>query len=400
MNDPAKTIIILGALFLLGLATDLLGSRTRLPRVTLLLIFGFLIGPSGFNFLCPEDTPWFPVVTNLALVMVGFLLGEKFTFSSLRQYGKPVLWFSISQVVATAAVLLAGLLIIGVRIEVALLLAGIAPATDPAATADVVRETRADGPFSRTLLGIVAVDDAWGLILFSLMLTATQAFSGQTEGLAPLITGAWEIGGAILVGLCLGIPMAYLTGRIRPSEPTLVEALGLVFLCGGIAMWLKVSFLLASMVMGAVVANLARHHERPFHAIEGIEWPFMILFFILAGASLHAKSLAHVGFIGLAYIVLRIMGRFLGGAIGGVLSQADRPFKKWMGMALMPQAGVALGMALLVVERRPDLSELILPVVISSTVLFEVIGPICTRISLTRLKEVHAVSASVLDENE
>ncbi|MBW1709763.1 MAG: cation:proton antiporter [Deltaproteobacteria bacterium] len=389
MDDPAKTFITLGALFLLGLATDLLGSRTRLPRVTLLLVFGFVIGPSGLNFLSPQDTPWLPIVTNLALVMVGFLLGEKFTLSTLRRQGRLVLWFSISQVAATVMMVLAGLLLIGVRLEVALLLAGIATATDPAATADVIHETKADGTFSRTLLGIVAVDDAWGLIVFSLMLTAVQALSGPSEGLAPLFTGAWEVGGAVLLGIGLGIPMAYLTGRIRPGEPTLVEALGLIFLCAGIAMWLKVSFLLASMVMGSAVANLARHHSRPFHAIEGIEWPLLILFFILAGASLQTESLFHVGLIGLTYIAFRIMGRFLGSLSGGILSQADPLFRRWMGMALLPQAGVALGMALLVIERRPDLGELILPVVISSTVVFEVIGPVFTKLSLVRLKEVH-----------
>ncbi|MBW2060482.1 MAG: cation:proton antiporter [Deltaproteobacteria bacterium] len=388
MHDSARIIITLGALFLLGLATDLIGRRTRLPRVTLLLIFGFVIGPSGLHLLSPEDEPWFSVVTNLALVMIGFLLGEKFTLSALRQHGKLVLWFSVSEVVMTVSVVLVGLLLIGVRVEIALLLAGIAAATDPAATIDVVYETKSDGLFTRTLLGIVAVDDVWGLIVFSLLLTAAQAFGGHSEGLATLLTGAWEIGGAILVGVGLGLPMAFLTGRIRPGEPTLVEALGLVFLCGGVAMWLDVSFLLASMVLGAVVANLAHHHSRPFHAIEGIEWPFMILFFVLAGASLQAGSLSQIGLLGLAYIIFRIIGRFVGSVSGGVLSQADPPFKRWMGMALMPQAGIALGMALLAVERRPDLGEIILPVVIASTVLFEIIGPLLTRISLVSLKEV------------
>lgn len=390
MEDTAKTFITLGVLLLLGLITDAIGRRTRLPRVTLLLVFGFLIGPTGIGFLNPDDAKWFSLVTAIALVMIGFLLGEKLAFSSLRQHGKFVLWLSAAEVVATALMVLVGLLLTGVRMDIALLLAGIATATDPAATTDVVHETRADGAFTSTLLGIVAVDDAWGLIVFSLMLTAVQALSGQGDIVTPLLTGAWELGGALLLGICLGIPMAFLTGRVRPGEPTLVEALGLVFLCGGIAIWLKVSFLLASMVLGCVVANLARHHARPFHAIEGIDWPFMILFFILAGASLEAKAVYQVGLLGAAYIIFRVLGRLLGAWAGGVISHADPLLGRWMGMALMPQAGVALGMALMATHHRPDLGEVIMPVVIGSTVLFEVIGPVLTRVGLVRAGEVRS----------
>ena len=388
MDDTAKTLITLGILLLLGLATDVIGRRTRLPRVTLLLIFGFVIGPAGLDFLSPNEEKWFSIVTDMALIMIGFLLGEKFTLPLLRQHGKLVLWISVAEVVVTALVVLIGLLLIGLPMDIALLLAGIATATDPAAITDVVHETHADGVFTRAMLGIVAVDDAWGLIVFSLMLTAAQTFSGQGGTIGPLLTGAWELGGAFLVGIVLGIPMAYVTGRVRPGEPSLVEALGVVFLCGGIAIWLKVSFLLASMVLGCVVANLARHHIRPFHAIEGIESPFMILFFVLAGASLQFETLFQIGFVGSAYIIFRIIGRLLGGWTGGAISNAKPLMCRWMGIVLMPQAGVALGMALVVIERRPALGEIILPVVIASTVLFELIGPVLTRTGLIHVGEV------------
>ena len=142
------------------------------------------------------------------------------------------------------------------------------------------------------------------------------------------------------------------------------------------------------MVMGIVVANLARHHERPFHAIEGIEWPFMILFFILAGASFQVKSFFQIGFIGFAYIILRIIGHILDARVGGTISHADPLLRQWMGMALMPQAGVAFGMALVAAQRFPDFGEIILPVVVAATVLFEIIGPVLTRGILIRTGEV------------
>jgi Kef-type K+ transport system membrane component KefB len=324
----------------------------------------------------------------MALVMVGFLLGEKFMVSSFHRYGRHVLWISIAIVIVTSAVVLLGLKAVGLATETALLLSAIATATAPAATVDVVHEAGADGPFSQTLLGIVAVDDAWGLVLFSFVIAAAQMMTGQGNSMETFLHGAWEIGGAIVLGTAMGYPMAYLTGRVRPGEPTLVEALGVIFLCGGIAIWLDVSYLVAAMVLGAVVSNCARHHTRPFHAIEDIEWPIMIIFFVMAGASLHLKSIEKIGFIGIFYILLRTFGRFVGAWLGGFMSRADAIFMRWMGMALLPQAGVALGMALIASQRFPNLSDTILPVTIGATVIFELAGPIFARMALDRAGEI------------
>ena len=387
MENLAETLIALGALFLLGLATDLLGRYTRLPRVTLLLVFGFLIGPSALDLLPDHGQRWTPLVTDMALVMVGFLLGGKLTRESLRRTGRPVLWISVAEVGLTAGVVLAGLLAIGTAVEIALVLAAISTATDPAAVADVAHEARADGRFTRTLLGIVAVDDAWGLIAFSLCFAAAQAIAGQEPTAPVLLAGLWEVAGAVVLGVALGLPLAAITGRVAKGEPTLVEALGGVFLCGGLAIQIGVSFLLAAMVMGCVVANLARHHRRPFHAIEAIEWPFLVLFFVLSGAALDVESLTAVGGVLVAYIALRALGRLIGAKVGVAASGETEISARWMGAALLPQAGVALGMALLASQRIPSFRESVLPVVIAATVLFEVVGPIFTRRALVRAGE-------------
>ena len=382
MDLIPQILITLGGLFLLGLLTDLLGRRTALPRVTLLILAGVIFGPVGLDIFPDFHDDWFPIVTNIALSMVGFLLGHHLTIASLRQRGNVVLWVSIGEVLGAALVVFVGLLLFGVPPEIALLLAGIAPATDPAATVDVVRELKAKGEFSRTLESVVAIDDAWGLLVFSVTLAIAQAIHGQGTGMDMVILGVWEIGIAIVLGLALGFPMAYLTGRLEAGEPTQAEALGFIFLCGGIAVWLDVSFILAGMVLGATVANLAAHHKRPFTAIEGIEWPFMILFFILAGASLHLGSLLDVGLWGVAYILLRMTGLMIGAWVGGVYSHADPMLRKWMGTALWPQAGVAVGMALFASQHLPEFKDVILPIVIASTILFELIGPIMARKTL------------------
>jgi Kef-type K+ transport system membrane component KefB len=377
-------LVSLGVIFLAGLLFDMIGRRTRLPRVTLLMLFGFAVGPAGLDLMPDITAQWFPAVADIALVMIGFLLGGQLTRETLRELGRRVVAVSISVVAATFAVVAAGLLAIGAPLEVALLLAACATATDPAATVDVAHGSgREQTPFGRTLLAIVAVDDVWGLVVFSMALAACLVANGDGAS-AALLGASWELGGALALGVGLGIPMAFLTGRIEPGEPSLYEALGLVFLCGGLAIWLEISFLLASVALGTTVANLARHHTRPFHAIEGIEWPFMILFFVLAGASLDATALSHAGAWLAAYVVLRIVGRIAGGWLGGALPPSEPTVQRWMGIALLPQAGVALGMALVAAQRFPEVGEAILPVVVAATVLFELFGPLSTRYAFER----------------
>jgi Kef-type K+ transport system membrane component KefB len=386
MNEIAQTLLIIGALFLFGLATDALGRRTRLPRVTLLLLFGLLIGPSALNLIPGFTQSWFPVVSDMALVMVGFLLGEKLVISMVHKAGGIVLWISIAQVLMTALALVVGLVFLGVPLEIALVLGGIAPATDPAATLEVIRELKARGKFTSTLLAVVAIDDAWGLVVFSILFAAALSLNGQTGG-EILLSGTWELGGAFLVGAAIGIPMAYLSGRVKPGEPTLMEALGGVFLCGGAALALGVSFLLAAMVMGAVVAWRAPHHERPFHAIENVEWPFLVLFFVLAGASLEIGSITQIGKIGVAYLGLRVAGKLAGVWLGARVSRAGPDFRNWMGFTMLPQAGVAIGMVLVAGHRLPEISEVVFPVVLGATILFELVGPVLTRAVLLRVGE-------------
>ena len=384
MESSAQILLTLGGILLIGLATDILGQRTFLPRVTLMLLFGILIGPGMLDLIPAVITDRFELIANMALLMVGFLLGSKLTRENLRRSGKEIISISVSAVLGTALFVFLGLILAGAPLEIAILLGCIASATAPAATVDIVMESGYKGYFADLLLAVVALDDAWGLIIFSLGLALVAALVGLDSHSAPLLVAIQDIGGAALLGILIGLPAAFLTGRIRPGQPMLVEALGLVFICGGVALWLDVSFLIASMVMGAVIANLATHHEYPFHAIEDIEWPFMVIFFVLAGASLEFSSLKEIGLIGTVYIGCRIIGKVLGAGIGGRCSQAGDTTSCWIGIAMLPQAGAAMGMALVAVNLLPEYRQIVLSVVISTTVIFELIGPPITRLALQR----------------
>lgn len=376
--------LTLAAFFLLGLGARWLGLKTSVPQVTLLILLGVGIGPSGLDLFRDQREQWFPIVSDAALVMLGFLIGGSLTLEAFREHGKRMVWLSIGIALGALVLVLTGLLALGQGFTIALLLAGVAAATDPAATTAVLMEKgKHRTPFGKCLTGIVAIDDAWGLLIFSICLVIASGVQGG-NGASLLWEGLWEIGGALLLGGAIGLPMAFLTGRIRHGEPTLVEALGLVFLCAGLALKLQVSHLLAAIVMGAMVANLARHHNRPFRAIEGIEWPFLILFFILAGASLEMTALVTGGALTLAYIGLRVAGKVAGGWLTGLALGEGGRSGGWTGLALLPQAGVAVAMALTGKQNFPEHGELLLTVALASTVVFELLGPLATRLALTR----------------
>lgn len=388
MQPTAQFLIALGGILLLGLVTSTIGRRTFLPRVTLLLIFGVIIGKDLLDIIPSVFLDRFEIIADMALLMVGFLLGGKLTVSSLRKTADQILWISISAAIATTTIVSLGLIIIGVSIEIAILLGCIASATAPAAVLDVVTESNYKGPFSDLLLSIVALDDAWALMLFAIGISIVTSLNGHGETVFPIFTITKEIGGAIILGTLIGLPAAYLTGRIKQGQPILTEALGIVFVCGGLAIMFEVSFLIASMVMGAVIANFAKHHEYPFHVIEDIEWPFMVIFFVLAGASIELNTMNEIGLIGIVYILCRVIGKYFGAMLGGHCSKASKETKRWMGVALLPQAGVAIGMALVASKNFPEYRQVLLSVIISSTIFFEIIGPVFSRLAVQRVQDV------------
>lgn len=380
MGTDAEFLAGIGAILLVGLASDFLGRWTVLPRVTLLLLVGVAVGEQALDLVPASLAERFGLIANITLMLIGFLLGGKLTWPVLRRNGRQLLAVSVSAALGAVLLVTVVLLAMGLPFPVALLLGCIASATDPAATLDSVIESGGETPFSRLLLQIVAVDDIWALVFFSVAI-ASVALTGESVG---LVHAARDIIGATVLGVALGIPAAYLSGRIKPGQPTLIEALGLVFVCGGLALWLEVSFIIANMMMGMCIANLAHHHNTAFHQIENIEWPFMLVFFVLAGASLQLDLIPQIGLIGAVYLLARIAGKVLGAAVGALASGAPKPVRQWMGFALLPQAGVAIGLALIAAGHFPEHRQLILNVVTSTTILFELLGPVATRVALTR----------------
>ncbi|EAW30745.1 hypothetical protein GP2143_02439 [marine gamma proteobacterium HTCC2143] len=381
-------LLTIGSVLISGILISALGRNTFLPRVSLLLLFGVIIGRGGLDLIPVIFSNQFEIISEIALLMVGFLLGGKLTVSSLEHYWRDTLWISIAAAVFTALIVTSALMVFGVPFELSIILGCLSSATDPAAILDVTQESNYTKSFKNLLLSIVSFDDAWALLLFGLGVAVVSSLSIVGAEYSALLIVAKDIGGAILIGLIIGFPAAFLTGRVKPGQPILSEALGAVFVCGGLALWLGVSFLIAAMVLGAVVGNFAKHHEQPLHAVEGIEWPFMVIFFVLAGANLELNTMGSVGLICAVYIPFRIIGKIVGASIGSRFSHADRQTRQWMGVALLPQAGVAIGMALVASSFIPEYHQMLLSVAVVSTVFFEIIGPIFTRFALQHVEHV------------
>ncbi|MCF8094915.1 MAG: cation:proton antiporter [Desulfobacteraceae bacterium] len=378
-----SAILVLGLLLFISLVTDALARRTSLPRISLLVMVG--VGYAVVEQIIMGEPDFQPLgdlresLISMALVMVAFLLGGELTTDRLKRTGTLILIVSLCVVAASAVVVLLGLTLLGYSLAIALSLAAISVATDPAAVTEVIRDSGDKSFKARVILGIVAVDDAWGIIVFGLCMAVLGWIFSDT-GANAIFHAGWELGGAVLLGAILGFPAAWLTGRLEPGKPTQAEALALILLMTGLSTYLGVSALLTAMVAGFLIVNLSSHHERSFIEIEQIEWPFLVFFFVLAGASI---DLEHMGTaLGLlaAYIVLRVAGRYIGGYLGVLcLKRRSKGLPRHLGLSLMPQAGVAMGMALLAAERFPEEGNLIVAAVVTSTIVFELFGPVLVK---------------------
>jgi Kef-type K+ transport system membrane component KefB len=388
--DPSRggTLVLLGVMLLAGYVAHIAAPRISVPRVTLLLLAGAVFGPSVLDVVPQAACEWFPFVAHMALAMVGFLLGENFAGRKIQEKGRLVLSITAGEMLFAAVVVFVALMLTGAPAALALILAAIAPASAPAAIFETIREGNSKGPLTDTVLGVVAIDDGLGVIFFSLLLVVAQAVSGQAVQFSELLRGLWEVFGAVALGGLLGLPMAWTLTRIRDGQPTLIEAAGFIFLCAGLASLLNVSYLLAAMVLGAVTASRGAGNLKPFHAIEKVREPFLAVFFILAGLEFEPDKLTALGLIGVVYVAARTVGLVLGGRIAGGIAKAPAEIKSRVGWCILPQAGVALGFALLVREQLPGVGESVLALIIGTTVLFEILGPLIARRQLKMAGEL------------
>lgn len=385
-------VLALGILLLAGLGGGVLIRKFKLPAVTGYILSGLLVGPALFKFLPVNIIEDLQPLNSITLGIIALVIGGELEIKTIRKLGGTILWVGTLQLLGAAIFVIMGLVLIGQPLPMALLLGGIATATAPAATVAVIKEVRAHGLLTESLLAVVALDDALGVIVFGMLATVAKVLVSGTEMnsilqmiAAPII----EIFFSILLGFAVGLILGFIARRTRSNKTLLTITLGCVFLTAGLAELFHLSSILANMVVGAIIVNTSPRRRKIFNQIEGIEIPLFVVFFALAGASLEIDMLAKVGFAGLIYFIARMAGKIIGSYMGGKLGKADPVVTKYLGWTLMPQAGVAVGLTILAQAIYPEGSSVILNIVLSSVLITELLGPVFSRKALELAGEVH-----------
>ncbi len=387
------TILSLGFILLSGLLAAKLIRQLKIPTVTAYLLLGVAIGPFALNLVSEGILSSSGLISNIVLGLIAFSLGQNFSLERFRKIGRPVIWISILAALAPWFLISTGFLVLLKQpFYIALLFGAIASATAPAATMMVVKEYKARGSFTETLLGVVAIDDAWCLIIFALSFSIAKALATHIMTnffiLRVIFDSLLEIIGAFILGGILALTLSYLSHFVHTPAELLIYILGFIFLNTGLALFLNFSVLLANMFMAAVLVNVNKVSFKFFETLRNIDSPLYLLFFVLAGANLEIGLLKSLGVLGLGYIIFRSLGKIGGAYLGGLLAQLPARMKFYMGLALLPQAGVALGVALIAKTEFPALGNVIFSTIVATTVVYEIIGPIFTKISLRKAGEI------------
>jgi len=388
-----NTILGLGFILLFGLLSARLINKIHFPAVTAYLLLGILIGPAVFKLIPDSIISISSLISNVVLGLIAFGIGQNFSKDNFRKIGKSVIWISVLEACgAWIFVTLVFLFVLKQPFYVSLIFGAISSATAPAATVMVIREYRAKGNFTDTLLGVVAIDDAWCLIIFAVSLAISQAIYAHM--LAPsfllkvFFNSILSIFGAFILGGITAIVLSYLSKHLHTQTELLTFTLGFVLLNTGLAISLKLSVLLANMFLGAVLVNINKTSSNFFDSLKTIDSPLFLLFFILSGANLEMGVLGNLGLFGLAYLIFRIVGKMGGASLGARISGASKSIKKYLGLGLIPQAGVALGCALIAKNDFPEVGSIIFSTIIATTVIYELVGPLCTKYALLRAGDV------------
>ena len=374
-----------------GMLFGRLAKLAKLPNVTGYLVAGLLIGPAVFGLLSEEFVTSISVISEVSLGFIAFSIGNEFKLSYFRRVGAAPIVIACMESLGAVVVVFLALLAFGQTVSFSLVLASIAAATAPAATIMVIKQYRAKGPVTETLLSVVAIDDATALILFSLCATLARVLGGGSALTArDILLPLWEIFGALLIGALLGVLFLIPLRFFKKSGNRLALIFALVFAGLGIAEITGVSNLLLCMAMGAVVANLSSDVGHLMELCDGVTPPIFILFFVASGADLKLKLLPTVGIVGAVYVLFRVIGKVGGASLGAVMSHTDAKVKKYLGFALVPQAGVAIGLSKAAAVAVPEYAAEISTVILCATLIYELVGPAITKLSLRAAGEIGA----------
>jgi len=402
-NVEARIILCIAVMLLVGFLLTRLTKRLKLPNVTGYLTAGVLIGPYALSILSPSMMEGMGFLTDIVPALIAFGVGKYLKIAKLRQNAKSVLSITILECMLSAVIVtLTMKYLFRLDWAFALLLGVIAAATAPTSTIMTIRQYKAKGRFVNILLQVIAIDNAFVIIAFSLAAVLVQSTAANGSTLSALDIVMPIIYNILLLGL--GVLAGFILNRIivpsRTIDHMLALAIAIIFIIAGIGSWLGISPLLACMAMGMVYVNIGGD-KRLFKLVSRFSPPLLLMFFVLSGARLNLPALASAGIMGVAYFIIRIAGKLGGAWLGATLSKSPKKTRKYLGLALIPQAGVSIGLAAL--GQRilpPDAGSLLSTIILSSGLLYEIVGPACAKMAMNKAGVITSAKVQPLLEDD
>lgn len=402
-----NVILLFGIILIAGFIAGRVANIFRLPKVTGYIAAGILLDPAFLGVIPEKFIQHSTVISNFALCVITYAIGGSLDFKRIRSLGNTIWVMTIFEATITFLFITAGLYALmpvlnhytGLNIHpsfflpLAIMAGSLGCPTDPTPTLAVKEEYKAEGPVTTTILGIGAFDDAMGIIIFSLSLTACiSVLGGSSSSIAATILGAFgKIFFSLLAGGVCASVVLFLGKRIKDMGVMIVVILGALFVCFGISESLNLDELLSTMTLGCVVINFAKDKEKYFKAIrENLEELVFVVFFVIAGAQLQLSVLESSIWIVLVFVIFRVIGKIFGSFTGAVISKAQSQVKKYTAFGLIPQGGIVVGLALLLKQQSAfaPISNILLNIILGTTVLFEFLGPLFTEVALKKSAEV------------
>lgn len=418
----------IGLVLAVGFVGSLLARKVKLPNVSGYLVLGLLLGPSlglifkGFpGIITVEDNEAFGFISEIALAFIAFSIGSEFAIKNIKKMGKSIITLTTWEVIGAVAVVFLALLFLpkpaaitgGVynpfskeNLSFGMILASMSATTAPAATIMVIRQYRAYGPVTKAILPITALDDIYGIVVFGFFISIAQILTGSASTGGP----TWlmfakpfiEVFGSVLIGMLIGFIISKLANKFDKMRDdiqvitllTILLTVSLTTLLNGALEEHGIGFsqLLINIAAGSMVANVAKRPERSYNSINDLSTPFYIIFFTLAGSSLDLKILGAdplILAIAGVYIIARGSGKILGIAIGAKITNAAPTVKKYLGIALLPQGGVSIGLLVIVGAQMKSFYPSISTIIMLSILVYETFGPIFAKFSLEKSGEIY-----------
>ncbi|WDV45300.1 cation:proton antiporter [Clostridiaceae bacterium M8S5] len=384
-----NTLLVLSISLLCGLITAKILNKLKLPSVTGYLIAGLLLGPSIFNVIPAEICTNIEYISEFALGIIAFHIGGSFELGYIKKLGKSIVVLTLIQAIGTAVIVFIVMNFLTNDLSFSILIGAISSATAPAATLLVIKEFKAKGSLTDTLLAVVALDDMVCLFIFSISTAIAKVITAHNFNIKEaFLIPVMEIVFSILLGIFIGFIVLNLLKKIKHNNDSLIIFIGAILLSCGIVKVLHLSPLLTCMSFGAFISNLYKEKKKLYRQIEFITPPIYILFFTFAGIGLDIKVLSGLGVLGLAYVLSRTVGKIVGSYLGSVVTRSPDVVRKYIGLGLLPQAGVAIGLAMIVLLEFPAIGKKLSNVVMGAVFIYEIFGPILTKMILYKANEV------------